>query len=187
MDAAARSGIVRCHAARRGISRSTNRKYRRLFSSAANDTIQNPAKPLAWQGSLLRTARRAYYISDHFNGLTLAGSSRGPYPRNQLPRQPAEQGMLRHKRKGRGTGRCRLGYVQTLVMTDIATGWTECVPLSTAGATSSDEGSRRRARTFSVSGVRNRRDNDSAFINETVKAYCAELGIELRVGPYPEG
>ncbi|MFW7269277.1 ISNCY family transposase [Gluconacetobacter sp. Hr-1-5] len=76
-------------------------------------------------------------------------------------------------------------YVQTLVLTDIATGWTECAPLLVREQhllTKVLDEVRTRL-PFPLSGID--ADNDSVFMNETVKAYCAEHGIELtRCRPY---
>ena len=68
-------------------------------------------------------------------------------------------------------------YVQTLTLTDIATGWTECAPLLVR---------EQKLLTEVLSEVRNQMpfallgfdtDNDSVFMNETVKTYCHEAGL----------
>src|SRR4051794_1494597 len=76
-------------------------------------------------------------------------------------------------------------FVHTLVMTDIATGWTECVALVAR---------QQHLVTEALNRVRSRlpfplrafdSDNDSAFINETVLDYCRQHGIEFtRSRPY---
>lgn len=76
-------------------------------------------------------------------------------------------------------------FIQTLVLTDIATGWTECAPLLV------------REQTLLVGVLRELRalmpfpllgfdsDNDSVFINETVRDYCLAEGIVFtRCRPY---
>ena len=72
-------------------------------------------------------------------------------------------------------------YVQTLTLTDIATGWTECAPLLVR---------EQKLLTEVLSELRNRMpfallgfdtDNDSVFMNETVKTYCDET----RAGVHP--
>src|SRR5215211_57037 len=76
-------------------------------------------------------------------------------------------------------------FVQTLVLTDIATGWTECAPLLV------------REQTLLVGVLREvcalmpfpllgfDSDNDSVFINETVRDYClAESIVFTRCRPY---
>jgi hypothetical protein len=68
-------------------------------------------------------------------------------------------------------------FVQTLTLTDIATGWTECAPLLVR---------EQKLLTEVLSEVRKRMpfpllgfdtDNDSVFMNETVKTYCEEAGL----------
>lgn len=76
-------------------------------------------------------------------------------------------------------------FIQTLVLTDIATGWTECAPLLF------------REQTLLVGVLREvcarmpfpllgfDSDNDSVFINETVRDYCLAERIEFtRCRPY---
>ncbi|MGH7106770.1 MAG: ISNCY family transposase, partial [Acetobacteraceae bacterium] len=76
-------------------------------------------------------------------------------------------------------------FVQTLTLTDIATGWTECAPLLVREQTLLAE---------VLSGMRQRMpflllgfdtDNDSVFMNETIRSYCAETGLVFtRCRPY---
>jgi hypothetical protein len=76
-------------------------------------------------------------------------------------------------------------FVQTLTLTDIATGWTECAPLLVR---------EQKLLTQVLSEVRKRMpfallgfdtDNDSVFMNETVKTYCEETGLVFtRCRPY---
>lgn len=76
-------------------------------------------------------------------------------------------------------------FIQTLVLTDIATGWTECVPLLVREQNLLTEVlSHMRARLpFAILGVDT--DNDSVFMNETVKDYCEANGIAFtRCRPY---
>lgn len=70
-------------------------------------------------------------------------------------------------------------FVQTMVLTDIATGWTECVPVRTR-----DSGNVivaiKRARSlfpFPLLGVDF--DNDSAFMNEFAVSWCRSEGLEV--------
>jgi hypothetical protein len=76
-------------------------------------------------------------------------------------------------------------FTQTLVLTDIATGWTECAPLlvreQTVLTTALTE--LRKLLPFPLLGFDT--DNDSVFMNETVQDYCLRDGIELtRCRPY---
>jgi hypothetical protein len=79
----------------------------------------------------------------------------------------------------------RGSFVQTLTLTDIATGWTECAPLLVR---------EQRLLTEVLTEVRKRlpfpllgfdTDNDSVFMNETVRDYCLVAGIAFtRCRPY---
>ncbi len=79
----------------------------------------------------------------------------------------------------------RVSFLYTLVVTDIATGWTECAPLLVREQVLLtrvlDEV--RKTLPFPLLGFDT--DNDSVFMNETVRSYCAEAGIEFtRCRPY---
>ena len=76
-------------------------------------------------------------------------------------------------------------FVQTLTLTDIATGWTECAPLLVRENRLLTEvlGEVRKLLPFPLLGFDT--DNDSVFMNETVRDYCLESGIEFtRCRPY---
>jgi hypothetical protein len=76
-------------------------------------------------------------------------------------------------------------FIQTLVLTDVATGWTECVALVVREGTLVVEALERLRATmpFPLRGLDT--DNGSEFMNETVVQYCASHGIELtRSRPY---
>jgi hypothetical protein len=70
-------------------------------------------------------------------------------------------------------------FVQTLTLTDIATGWTECAPLLVREQRLLTEvlDEVRKLLPFSLLGFDT--DNDSVFMNETVRDYCKESGIEF--------
>jgi hypothetical protein len=75
--------------------------------------------------------------------------------------------------------------VQTLVLTDIASGWTECGALLVREQHLLTEGSDKlkAVMPFALAGIDT--DNDSVFINETLKAYCEANRIEFtRCRPY---
>ncbi len=79
----------------------------------------------------------------------------------------------------------RGSFIQTLVLTDIATGWTECAPLLVREQTllSTVLTELRRQLPFSLQGID--ADNDTVFINETLKAYCEQANIVFtRCRPY---
>ena len=76
-------------------------------------------------------------------------------------------------------------FLHSLVLTDIASGWTECVALVVrAGALITEAMERlRTTMPFPLRGFDT--DNGSEFINELVVAYCTEHGIEFtRSRPY---
>jgi hypothetical protein len=79
----------------------------------------------------------------------------------------------------------RGSYVQTLVLTDIASGWTECAPLLVREQHLLTEVLKRLKATlpFALLGIDT--DNDTVFINDTLKTYCDENEIEFtRCRPY---
>jgi hypothetical protein len=92
---------------------------------------------------------------------------------NDQPPGHFEMDMVAH------CGRSVAGnHVHSLVLTDIASGWTEAAAMivreQTLVTLTVEE--IRRKLPFSMLGLGV--DNNSAFINETVVAYCGERGIE---------
>ncbi len=76
-------------------------------------------------------------------------------------------------------------FVWSLVLTDIASGWTECVPLLVREARLVVDAldHLRAALPFPLRGIDT--DNGSEFLNEVLVAFCREQGIELtRSRPY---
>jgi len=77
------------------------------------------------------------------------------------------------------------GYLYTLTLTDVATGWTECLPLLHRSQ-ESVLAALQRARTlfpFPILGIDT--DNGGEFINEAVTAYCEQEQITFTRGrPY---
>ena len=71
----------------------------------------------------------------------------------------------------------RGSFVQTLVVTDIATGWIECAPVLYREQTLLREvlGEVRKLMPFELLGFDT--DNDTVFINETLRDYCRDAGI----------
>jgi hypothetical protein len=69
-------------------------------------------------------------------------------------------------------------YVHSLVLTDIASGWTECVAMPVRNQLLVVQAMAKVATDlpFAMLGVDT--DNDSAFMNETVFDYCKALGLE---------
>jgi hypothetical protein len=84
-----------------------------------------------------------------------------------------------------GGGSASGSFVHSLVLTDIASGWTECAPLLVREqhllTTVMTE--LRKALPFALLGFDT--DNDSVFMNETVQDYCREAGVAFtRCRPY---
>jgi len=76
-------------------------------------------------------------------------------------------------------------FVHSLVLTDVATGWTECIALPAREQNLVIEGlgQARAGLPFPMLGVNS--DNDSAFINDTVVDYCREQHLQFtRSRPY---
>ena len=76
-------------------------------------------------------------------------------------------------------------FVQTLVLTDIASGWTECAPLLFREQELLGEVMTvmRSVAPFPLLGFDT--DNDTVFINETIKAWCEAAGVVFtRSRPY---
>jgi hypothetical protein len=76
-------------------------------------------------------------------------------------------------------------FVQTLVVTDVATGWTECAPLLVREQNVLSEvlTELRKLLPFKLLGLDT--DNDSVFMNETVHDYCQATGVVFtRCRPY---
>jgi len=77
-------------------------------------------------------------------------------------------------------GRSTVGsYVHSLVLTDIASGWTEAIAMVVREQTLVTESVSdiRTKLPFTVRGLDV--DNDSAFINDTLISYCQDNKIEL--------
>lgn len=76
-------------------------------------------------------------------------------------------------------------FVQTLTLTDIATGWTECAPVLVREQRLLTEvlSEIRKLLPFPLLGFDT--ENDSVFMNETVRDYCAKANVEFtRCRPY---
>ena len=70
-------------------------------------------------------------------------------------------------------------FIQTLTMTDIATGWTECLPLVTRDGSLVVEAMTRAQSLFPWLLRSADFDNDSAFMNDVVVPWCRARKIEL--------
>ena len=70
-------------------------------------------------------------------------------------------------------------FVHTFVVTDIASGWTECLPLLARNQDLMVEALEAFRDRLPVALVGLDTDNDGAIVNETVQTYCQEQGIHL--------
>lgn len=76
-------------------------------------------------------------------------------------------------------------FIHTLVLTDVASGWTECAALLQRDQHMVTAALDRLRSGFPFPILGFDTDNDSVFINETVKSYCAAHRIEFtRSRPY---
>jgi hypothetical protein len=73
-------------------------------------------------------------------------------------------------------------FIHTLVLTDVASGWTECIPLvvKTADLVVDAITTVRKMVPFQVRGIDS--DNGSEFINEPLVSFCSQNGIEFTRG-----
>jgi len=70
-------------------------------------------------------------------------------------------------------------FVQTLVLTDIATGWTECLPVLTRDGSLVIDAIAKARELFPFPLLGVDFDNDSAFMNERVVTWCRRQGLEV--------
>ena len=76
-------------------------------------------------------------------------------------------------------------FVHSLVLTDIASGWTECLAMRMRNQDLVIEGFKKAASDLSFPMLGVDSDNDSAFMNQGVFDYCKEHGLEqTRSRPY---
>src|SRR3954453_230659 len=76
-------------------------------------------------------------------------------------------------------------FVQTLTLTDIASGWTECAPLLVREQVLLTEVLSEVCKRMPFPLLGFDTDNDSVFMNETVQSYCKDAGVEFtRCRPY---
>ncbi len=79
----------------------------------------------------------------------------------------------------------RGSYVQILVLTDIASGWTECAPMLVREQVLLTEVLDKIRKVLPMTPLGFDTDNDSVFVNETVRDYCAGAGLAFtRCRPY---
>jgi hypothetical protein len=94
----------------------------------------------------------------------------------------AQPGFLEADLVAHGGMHIEGGYLYTLTLTDVATGWTECLPLLHRGACAV-RAALQRAQTlfpFPIRGLDT--DNGVEFINEEVARFCEEVHISFTRG-----
>ena len=99
--------------------------------------------------------------------------------------QNPEPGFVKAELVAHCGGAMSGSFVWTLVLTAVASGWTDCAPLLVREARLVVEalGQLRGALPFPLRGIDT--DNGSEFLNETLVSYCSQEGIELtRSRPY---
>ena len=70
-------------------------------------------------------------------------------------------------------------FVQTMVLTDVATGWTECVPVRSRDSSLVVMAIQQARQLFPFPLLGVDFDNDSAFMNELVVCWCRSQGLEV--------
>ena len=110
---------------------------------------------------------------------------RPPSPAGRSPSGPSRTGASRCPGSWRSTSSSHGGssmqgmFLWSLVATDVCSGWTEAVPLVAREQSLVVEGLEVIRRQFPVPIRGIDTDNDSAFINETLLAYCQEQQLEF--------
>jgi hypothetical protein len=125
----------------------------------------------------------------HPHGLSITKA--GPLLKQQIPIRTfaqwdeAKPGFLEVDLVAHCGGRLQGGCLYTITLTDVATGWTECLPLLNRGR-EAVLAALQRARSlfpFPLLGIDT--DNGGEFINEEVAAYCVREQITFTRGrPY---
>src|SRR5258705_985741 len=105
-------------------------------------------------------------------------STRSPDPHIQRLAGPAT-GLLRDRHGCSRWHERRGSFIQTLTMVDVATGWTECLPLVRREGNLVAEAIKRAQSVFPWIILGADFDNDSAFMNDIVVPWCRAQKIEV--------
>jgi hypothetical protein len=115
----------------------------------------------------------------------------GPMLKQQIPIRTfaqwdeAKPGFLEVDLVAHCGGRLQGGCLYTMTLTDVATGWTECLPLFNRGREAVVAALQRARRRFPFPILGLDTDNGGEFINEEVAAYCVREQITFTRGrPY---
>ncbi|HEX4204111.1 MAG TPA: tyrosine-type recombinase/integrase, partial [Ktedonobacteraceae bacterium] len=121
----------------------------------------------------------------------LSSTKAGPLLKQQIPIRTyaqwdeAKPGFLEVDLVTHCGGRLQGGCLYTITLTDIATGWTECLPLLNRGREAVLAALQRAQRRFPFPILGLDTDNGAEFINEEVAAYCVREQITFTRGrPY---
>jgi hypothetical protein len=127
------------------------------------------------------------YTHPHGHSTTKAG----PLLKQQIPIRTfaqwdeAKQGFLEVDLVSHCGGRLQGGCLYTITLTDIATGWTECLPLLNRGREAVLVALQRAQALFPFPILGIDTDNGGEFINEEVAAFCVREQITFTRGrPY---
>jgi hypothetical protein len=155
-----------------------------MYNEAAEHRSQLLSMSAATADRLLQAHR---YTQPHGLSTTKAG----PLLKQQIPIRTfdlwdqAKPGFLEVDLVAHCGGRLQGGCLYTITLTDVATGWTECLPLLNRGR-EAVRAALQHARTlfpFPILGFDT--DNGGEFINEEVAAYCVREQITFTRGrPY---
>jgi hypothetical protein len=136
----------------------------------------------------LTTAKRFLRTQRKPASRGLSTTRAGPLLKHQIPIRTFHQwddlrpGFLEADLVAHCGGHTEGSYLYTLTLTDVATGWTECLPLR-ARTSAVVLAALQRARTlfpFPLLGIDT--DNGAEFINEEVRAYCEQEHLTLTRG-----
>ena len=138
----------------------------RLFSASAS-TIDRLLRPVRDKAGSRRRQKRKSKVGSQIPVRTFTDWNE-PRP-----------GYLEIDLVAHGGGVVSGAFIHSLVVTDVSSGWTEAVPLLAREQSLVVEGLKAISRVFPVPIRGIDSDNDSAFINETLVRYCADMGIEF--------
>ncbi len=137
------------------------------------------------------TADRLLQAHRYTHSLGISTTKVGPLLKQQIPIRTfaqwdeAKPGFLEVDLVAHCGGRMQGGHLYTMTLTDVATGWTECLPLLNRGR-EAVRAALQHARTlfpFPILGLDT--DNGGEFINEEVADYCMREQITFTRGrPY---
>ena len=138
----------------------------RLFSASAS-TIDRLLRPVRDKAGSRRRQKRKRKVGSQVPVRTFTDWNE-PRP-----------GYLETDLVAHGGGVVSGAFIHSLVVTDVSSGWTEAMPLLAREQSLVVEGLEAISRVFPVPVRGIDSDNDSAFINETLVGYCADMGIEF--------